>query len=302
MSPWTPLVVATLGWGASAVLSRAVILNGVDTFTLVPLRMVFAMLTLVVVMVAWGRFRTRNAAAWKRGGILGVVGMAVPMTLMTLALEDLPVSLGGLLIALIPLSTIAAAHFLVDDERFQARSLPGLLIALAGSALLVGVGGETVEGVDNLWRGVLFSTAGVVMAGVGGALTRRFAMEVPPDDLVLPQFTVNTAFVFALTPFLARTDIGEISAASWLLLAGVGVIGTTMAFAAFLVAAGVNPASRLALTGYTVPVVAVTLAVVFLGETLTLEIIAGATLIIAGVVLAERSTQHVPAPGIATSR
>ena len=302
MNPWTPLAVATLGWGASAVLSRAVILDGVDTFTLVPLRMVFAMLTLVVVMVASRRFATRSAAAWKRGGLLGVVGMAVPMTLMTLALEDLPVSLGGLLIALIPLSTIAAAHFLVDGERLQARSLPGLLIALAGSALLVGIGGETVAGVDNLWRGVLFSVAGVVMAGIGGALTRRFAMEVPADDLVLPQFTVNTVFVFALIPFLARTEIGAISATSWLLLAGVGAVGTTMAFTAFLVAAGVNPASRLALTGYTVPVVAVALAVVFLGETLTLEILTGAVLIIAGVVLAERSTDHVPAPGVVTSR
>lgn len=302
MSPWTPLAVATLGWGASAVLSRAVILNGVDTFTLVPLRMVFAMLTLGIVIAVSGRFRTLSPAAWKRGGLLGVVGMALPMTLMTLALEDLPVSLGGLLIALIPLSTIAAAHFLVEDEGFQVRSLPGLLMALAGSALLVGVGGATVEGVGNLWRGVLFNTAGVVMAGIAGALTRRFAMEVPTDDLVLPQFSVNTLFVFALTPLLARTEIGSISGESWMLLAGVGAIGTTMAFTAFLAAAGMNPASRLAMTGYAVPVVAVALAVVFLGETLTLEIVAGAVLIIGGVVLAERSTKHVPAPGVATSR
>ena len=264
--------------------------------------MVFAMITLAIVSAASGRFRTRSPAAWLRGGLLGVVGMALPMTLMTLALEDLPVSLGGLLIALIPLSTIAAAHFLVDGERFEARSLPGLLIALLGSALLVGIGGTTVAGVDNLWRGVFFNIAGVVMAGIGGALTRRFAMEVPTDDLVLPQFTVNTVFVFALTPLLARTDIGTMSGASWLLLAGLGAIGTTMAFTAFLVAAAVNPASRLALTGYAVPIVAVVLAVIFLGETLTAEIIAGAVMIIAGVVLAERSTKHVPAPGVVTSR
>ena len=296
------MVAATVGWGASAVLTRAVILDGVDTFTIVPLRMVFAMASLGLVMAVWRRFGTRNAEAWKRGALLGIVGMAAPMILMTLALEDLPVSLGGLLIALIPLSTIAAAHFIVEGESFESRSLPGLLVALAGSALLVGVGGESVEGVGNLWQGVLFVVAGVVLAGVGGALSRRFAMEVPADDLVLPQFSVNTAFVLAITPFMAQTDIGSISGTSWLLIAGIGAIGTTLAFAAFLIAAGVNPASRLALTGYSVPVVAVALAVIFLGETLTPAIIGGAALIIAGVILAERANEHVPSPGAVTSR
>ncbi len=296
MNPWAPLAAATLGWGASAVLTRAVILDGVDTFTIVPLRMVFAMLTLGAVMLTWGRFGTRNPQAWRRGAVLGVVGMALPMVLMTLALEDLPVSLGGLLIALIPLATIAAAHFTVDDETFRARSLPGLLVALAGCALLVGVGAETLEGVDNLWEGVFFTIAGVIMAGIGGALSRRFALEVPADDLVLPQFSVNTAFLLALTPFMARTDLAEIGGTTWALIAGIGAIGTTLAFASFLVAAGVNPASRLALVGYTVPVVAVALAVVFLDEKITPAIIGGAVLIIAGVIIAERANDYVPTP------
>ncbi len=302
MNPWTPLFAATFGWGASAVLTRAILLRGVDTFTLVPLRMGFAMAALGVLMAITGRFRTRNIEAWKRGLVLGTVGMAIPMTLMTLSLQDLPVSLGGMLIALIPIATIAAAHFIVEGERFQAKSLPGLLIALAGSGLLVGIGGGTVEGVDNLWRGVLFLTAGVTLAGIGGALSRRFALEIPSDDLVLPQFTVNTVVMFVLTPLIFDMDVPAVDTTSWVLIAAVGAIGTTLAFTSFLLAAGLNPASRLALTGYSVPVVAVTLAVIFLGETLTPAIIGGAVLIISGVILAERSTSHVPEPGVATSR
>ncbi|MEA1903876.1 MAG: DMT family transporter [Actinomycetota bacterium] len=302
MNPWTPLVFATVGWGTSAVLTRAVILRGVDSTTIVPLRMAIAFATLGAVVLATGRFRTRNKQAWKRGLVLGTVGMAIPMFLMTLSLEDLPISLGGLLIALIPIATIAAAHFIVDGERFQAKSLPGLLIALAGSALLVGIGGASVEGVGNLWRGVLLVTAGVVFAGIGGAYSRKFALEVPSDDLVLPQFTVNTVVLFVVIPLVADIDIASVDAVSWIMIVGVGAIGTTVAFASFLIAAGLNPASRLALTGYTVPVVAVALAVIFLGETLTPPIIGGAILIVAGVILAERYTDHVPEPGVFDSR
>ena len=302
MSPWTPLVVATLGWGASVPLTRAILQNGVDTFDMLPVRMWFAMLTLGIVIAATRRFGKANWAAWKRGAILGIVGMGVPMALMTLALEDLPVSIGGLLIALIPVSTIAAAHFLVKGERFQARSLPGLLLALTGSAVLVGVGGGSVEGVDNLWRGTLLLTSGVILAGIGGALSRRYALEVSSDQLVLPQFTVGTVVLSLVWPFLGDSGFTEMSGTNLALIALVGSVGTAVPFTAILLAASVNPAYRLALTGYIIPVVAVALAVVFLGESLSLAIASGAVLILGGVVMAERATPHLPQPGVVTVR
>jgi drug/metabolite transporter (DMT)-like permease len=296
------LIAATLGWASSAVMTRAVIVNGVGTFTVVPLRMSFALVSLIFIVLVSRRFWTTSRRAWGRGLVLGVLAMALPMLLLTLALEDLPVSLGSLLIALVPIATIGAAHFIVAGERFRARALPGLLLALAGTGVLVGIGGESVAGVDDLWRGVSFSVAGVALAGVGGALSRRFALEVPAEDLVLPQFTVNTALLLAVVPFVADVRIGGISAESWVLLVALGVIGTTVPFASFLIAAGINPAYRLGLTGYTVPVVAVALAATFLGERLTLPVIVGAALIVAGVVLAERATDHVPSPGVFEAR
>lgn len=301
MNAWTPLIGATLGWAAGSVLTRAVLVRGVSTWTMIPLRMLFALGSLAIVMLVTRRFWTTDPRAWRRGLILGSVAMACPMLLMTLAFEDLPVTLGGLLVALIPIATIGAAHFLVAGERFQRRSLPGLLIALLGSALLVGVGGEA-SGVGNLWRGVILMLAGVIMAGIGGALSRRYAVELSSNDLVLPQFTVNTVLVVTLLPLIFGFEGGSVDGVSWWLIAGIGVLGTTLAFGSFLVAAEINPASRLALVGYAIPVVAVALAVLFLGEHLTVAILGGAILILTGVVLAERSTKHVPEPGVATAR
>lgn len=302
MNPWTPLAGATLGWAAGSVLTRAVLVRGVSTWTMIPLRMGFALVTLLVVMAITRRFWTTDPTAWSRGLILGSVAMALPMVFMTLAFEDLPVSLGGLLIALIPLATIGAAHFLVAGERFQIRALPGLLLALAGSALLVGLGGGSLEGVGDLWRGVLLMMIGIFLAGIGGALSRRFALEVSSKNLVLPQFAVNTLVVSLLMPLLFDFDIGAVDGASWWLIAGVGSLGTTLAFGSFLVAAGLNPASRLALVGYAIPILSVVLAVIFLKESLTPVIVGGAVLILTGVVVAERATKHVPEPGVATAR
>lgn len=302
MSPWTPLVAATFGWGISVVLSRAIIQHGVDTWSMLPIRMVFALLTIGAVVLATGRFGRQTRRGWEKGIILGVIGMGLPMALMTVALEDLPVSISGLLVALIPISTIAAAHFLVDGERFQLRSLPGLIVALIGSGVLVGFGGENIEGVGDLWRGVGFVVSGVILAGVGGALSRRYALEIPSEEMVIPQFAVGTAVMFAAYPLVGGAGFGGIAGVDWVLIVLVGSIGTAVPFASFLIGAGMNPASRLALTGYAVPVVAVVLAMIFLGEAITVAIAVGAALIIGGVVLAERSTQHVPEPGVVTSR
>lgn len=302
MNPWTPLAGATIGYASGTVLTRAVLLRGVNTWTVIPIRMVFALLSLLIVIAVTRRFWTTDPRAWRRGLLLGTVAMAMPMILMTLGFEDLPVSLGGLLIALIPLATIGAAHFLVDGERFQVKALPGLLIALVGSALLVGVGGATIDGVDNLGRGVGFVLTGVLMAGIGGALSRRFALELPSNDLVLPQFTVNTCASALLLPLLFDFDIAAVNDVSWWLLAGIGALGTTLAFGSFLTAAGLNPASRLGLVGYAIPVLSVVLAVAFLGESLTPGIVGGAALIITGVVIAERATTHIPEPGVMTAR
>lgn len=155
---------------------------------------------------------------------------------------------------------------------------------------------------DNLWRGVGYTGVGVILAGVGGALSRRFALQVRSDDLVLPQFTVNTLFVVVALPLLFDFDISAVRGVSWWMILGVGTLGTTLAFGSFLVAAGLNPAARLAMVGYSVPVLAVALAVIFLGESLTPALVGGAFLIILGVVLAERATSHVPGPGVATAR
>ncbi|HEY4606604.1 MAG TPA: DMT family transporter [Acidimicrobiia bacterium] len=302
MNPWTPLVVATLGWGSAAVLTRALLNSGISTFTVVPMRFGIALIILLIVSRFWKRFRGLDQRHWVRGFILGGVALALPNTLFTMGLEDLPVSLGGLLVALIPLATVGAAHFLVEGERFNPRSIPGLVVSLVGTGILVGLGGGTLEGVGNLGRGVTLSLIAVCLAGVGGALTRRFALEVGGDGLVIPQFATAIALGVVATPFLDVTPLGSIPSSGWALLIALGALATAVPFSAFLMAAEVNPAARLGVAGYVVPIIAVLLAVTFLDERLTLAVVVGAALIIGGVILTERSSHHVPVAGVNTAR
>ena len=176
----------------------------------------------------WTRFRGFERRHWVRGVVLGTVALGIPNTLFTLGLEDLPVSIGGLLIALIPIATVGAAHFLVEGERFNPRSIPGFVTSLVGTGILVGLGGESIEGVGNLWRGVGVSLIAVVLAGTGGALTRRFALEVGGDRLVIPQFATATILGILAMPFLNTTQLSSIETEQWVLLLALGVLATAI--------------------------------------------------------------------------
>ena len=141
------------GWGSSAVLTRAILESGISTFTLLPFRIGIALSIILVVAIFRAQLRDLDGEHWRRGIILGVVAMTIPNSLLTLALEDIPVSLGGLLIGLIPLTTIIAAHFLVPGERFNPKSTPGLLVSVLGHRDPGRHRRRRMAGVDNLARG-----------------------------------------------------------------------------------------------------------------------------------------------------
>ena len=297
MNPWTPLLLATVGWGASNVLSKAVLNSGLDTFRFLPIRYLIGLVSLVVFLAATGRLHRPERRTWKLGAVLGILNMSIPTLLMTKGLEYIPATMGSLLISLIPIATVTAAHFVVPGERFRPHILPGFLISLTGVALLVGGGVEVVSSLSALLTGVGLTFAGVAVAGVGGAVSRRYTVEISPARLVLPQFAFGLLALLIGLAVIGGGRSSPIDANLWWLLAASGVVGTALPFASFLFAAEINPASRLAITGYTVPVIGTIGALIFLGEAFTGIMVLGALLIIAGVYLSERIARYVPAPG-----
>jgi drug/metabolite transporter (DMT)-like permease len=297
MNPWTPLLLATLGWGASNVLSKAVLNSGLDTFRFLPIRYLIGLVSLLAFLAATGRLHRPERRAWKLGAVLGIFNMSIPTLLMTKGLEYIPATMGSLLISLIPIATVTAAHFVVHGERFRPHILPGFLISMVGVALLVGGGVAVVSSLATLLTGVGLTLAGVTIAGVGGAVSRRFTVEISPARLVVPQFAFGFLALLIGLAVVGGGRTSPIDANLWWLLGASGVVGTALPFAAFLFAAEINPASRLAITGYTVPVIGTIGALIFLGETFTGVMVVGALLIIAGVYISERIARYVPPPG-----
>ena len=292
-APGVAFIAATLGFGAGSVLAKVVLSRGVAALELLPIRLLFAVASLLTVLAVTGRLKRLNADTWRKGSLLGVINMAAPSILMTLGLEHLSASVTALLVGLIPLTTVAFAHLLIDAERMHRGLVPGFILALGGTGLLVEREGGPGT---NPALGIALVVLGVMAAGAGGALTRRFALRTPAAELVLPQFVAAAAVVLIAALASGSIEgIGRMDGGSFSLIVLLGTACTTLPFGALLWLSQLATAARVALMAYLVPLVGVAGGVLILGEPLGWRLLGGGALILAGVVLADRSERRAHA-------
>ncbi len=286
---WLAIALAGFGWGTGTVATRAALLAGVPPFLLLAARFTLATGLVVVWLLVRGEI-PRNRTVWRDGAILGVVNMAMPTFFFTLSLEQLSAGVGGLLIALVPLGTAFWAHWLLDDEPLHTPKIVGMVVALGGVAVLLLTGDVGLPAGANLPLGVGLMLIGVTLAAFGGALTRRYAERHRVSDLALPQFLAGAVTAIVVAAFAGELFAGwGFGGDGWTALLYLATVSTVLPFLAFLSASRLASATTASLIGYVVPVIGVIGGVVFLDETVTFTLVAGGILILAGVLIVERS-------------
>jgi drug/metabolite transporter (DMT)-like permease len=226
---------------------------------------------------------------WRWLVLFACVEMIVPWALLSDAERHLSSSMTGLLIASVPIIGVLLARLTGGAERLTAVRWVGLLIGLAGVAVLVGrdaLGGDARSVAEVMLVALGYAT--------GPLIANRKLSELPV--LGVNAFCLGfAAIVYA--PAAALTWPATIPSLPVLAsLAGLAVICTATAFVLFFrLIAEVGPARAVVIT-YVNPAVAVALGVAVLGEPLTGEILAAFVLILAGSVLATRPAR-LPGPG-----
>ena len=212
------------------------------------------------------------------------VEMMLPWALLSNAERHLSSSMTGLLIASVPIITVIFARLSGGTERLTVVRWAGLLIGLAGVAVLVGpsaLGGDSWSVAQVLLVAVCYST--------GPLIANRKLSKLPV--LAVNTFCLGFAAI-AYAPAAALTWPSSVPSVQVLAsLAALALICTALAFVLFFkLIAEVGPARAMVFT-YVNPAVAVALGVAVLGEPLTAAIVAAFALILAGSVLATRPSR-----------
>jgi drug/metabolite transporter (DMT)-like permease len=171
----------------------------------------------------------------------------------------------------------------VLGERLRRVQLVGVVLGFVGVAIAAGVGGDDLAG--SSVEGSLAVIAAAVCYGFGFTYARRNLGETPPLVAATGQLVMGT---LVIAPFAIGTSVVEgIDLAPHRLLAIVllGALGTGYAHLLnYRSIAEVGP-TRASVVTQLVPVVAVTVGVLFLGEPFHLRLLAGAALTLFGIAL-----------------
>ena len=176
---WAMLGYLTVFWGLAFFLI-AVGLRGLPPLTLVVVRLAVGAAALYPVMRWQGGRLPVEGEWWVRFAVLAVLGNLVPFSLISWAETRITSGQAGLLMALMPISTVLLAHIFVAHEQLTRRRLLGILLGFVGVGILVGA-----EAVRALGGGQLVAQLAVIAATLAYAVNAVYTKRLPHIDTLV---------------------------------------------------------------------------------------------------------------------
>lgn len=275
---WTLLGSISLIWGASF-LFIAVGLRSLAPGVIASARVLLGLGALALFPAA-----RRPIARSDRGRVvaIGLVSQAAPALLFALAEERIASAVAGMLVSATPILTAVLMTALT--RRLPGRlQLVGLSIGFAG---VVALTLPSLTGAGGSALGIFY----VVLAISGYAFANVLYPPLQQTYGALP--VIMWALVAASVALLPLGVLG-LSRSTWewgpvLAVFVLGVVGTGIARAMHMTLIGRVGPNRGAIAGYSIPVIALILGVVFLDETVKAIQIAGVALALSGSYLVTR--------------
>lgn len=267
MNPWEwfLLIVLALVWGGAFFFSE-VALEELRPFTIVFARVSLAALALWIVVLGMGLPLPRDAGIWGAFFLMGAINNVLPFSLIVWGQTAITGGLASILNASTPVFTVLLAHFFTRDERLTAGRLAGVLLGLAGVAVMIGP--EALAGLGGSVAGQLAVIGAAICYGCAGVFGRRFAGQ-PPLVTAAGQVTASSCLMLPLVLLIDQPwALALPGAATWGALLGMALLGTALAYIIYFRILASAGATNILLVTLLVPVSAVLLGMAFLGERL----------------------------------
>jgi drug/metabolite transporter (DMT)-like permease len=243
----------------------------------------------------WWRGLRPTRQQWFASIVLGVLFFLIGHGTLHWGQQALPSGVAAILIATEPIF-VAIILTATRRTRITATLLLGLLLGLAGVALIIGSDLQT----DRLQ--MLSSLAvliGTVSWSIGMVYSRNAALH--PDDSMAAAMSLLAGAVMlflvgSATGEAAELDLSLVSMKSLLSLAYLAIAGSLVAYSAYFWLLNRYPPTLIATHTYVNPVVALLLGWSIAGEVLTTRFLFGGVVVIAAIALVGRATSREGQP------
>ncbi len=283
------VVLLGLFFGSSLVVSRFSV-SQFEPSAYIALRMLLAsLMALLVYRLASGRRLPRDRQLWRRAGLLGVFGTAVPMTCVVSSLQYQSSGVASLLLATGPALTVCLAHFFLPDERLNRRTATGVCLALGGAMLLALSGEDGLPNVDAAAPiGYALVSIGMVFTSLMVIYARRNLSGYDAWDVGSIRLFSTAIVMLPYTLLTVGFDFSAVDSAGVFSLIYAAVVGTFLGLMLSFYNIKRFGATPAVMTTYVIPIVAGLGGMLFLGEEITAAMLLGMAVIISGIALLQQ--------------
>jgi drug/metabolite transporter (DMT)-like permease len=275
---WALLLALSVLWGGSFFFVR-VALDGLPPLTLVLARVGIGGIVLFAVLKAMGQAFPRRWEVWTTLAVMALLNNLIPFSLIFWGQTAIPAGLAAILNATTPLFTVIVMHLFTSDEKATTPKIVGVMTGFAGVVVLVGP--AAFGALDTPLWALAACLGAAVSYAFSGLWGRRFKpLGLTPVFTAWGQLTVTT---LAMLPIVAIVDQPwTLAMPGWpsiLAVLGLAVLSTALAYIIFFRILDSAGPTNLLLVTFLIPVSAILLSSLFLGERLAWTHFAGMALI-----------------------
>ena len=275
---WVMLITLATVWGGSF-LFNAILVAELPVITIVAIRVTVAALALWGFVRVTGRKIPTAPKVWGALLILGVLNNAIPFSLIVQGQTQITTGLASILNATTPLFTILVAGFFLTDERFSVLRVLGVIVGFSGVILMVGP--EALGGLEADFWAQLCALGAALSYGFASVFGRRFReLKVDPVMVATGQVTMSSLVLWPMALWIdGPQDILSLSFNAAASMFGLAVLCTSFAYILYFRILERAGATNISLVTFLVPISAIILGVLVLGESIFIKEIIGMTLI-----------------------
>lgn len=262
---WAKLLLLGGIWGGSFFFARIAVAE-IDPLVLVLFRVAIAAAALHVYLLARGlsfRLVLPFAGSFL---ILGLVNNVLPFSLIFAGQTQMGAGLASVLNATTPFWTIVLANAFTADEKLSWNKLAGVLLGILGVAIMVGPGIVASLG-GPVWA--KFAMIGASLSYAVALIFARRFKALPSVIVATGQLTASTIIMLPIALWWAgTTGLFDASGHVWAAVVSLALVSTAFAYILYFSLLGSAGATNASLVTLVVPVSAVLLGFIFLGERL----------------------------------
>jgi len=277
---WSLLAVLSVLWGGSFFFN-GVVLKELPPLTVVLLRVALAAMILLPVLRAYQIRFPVGLSGWKPFFAIALLNNVLPFSLIVIGQTYIPSGLASILNATTPLFTVmvmAAA----GDEKLHARRVVGVVTGLVGVIILHG---QDVHGQDLAFQsgegvGILLCLAAAFSYGLSALYARRKLSNSPPLATATFQLLASALMMTIVAAVVERPwQLAMPGVTTWLAMIGLSALSTALAYIVFFQVLRRSGSTNVMLVTLLIPVTAILLGYLVLGESISLREIIGALVI-----------------------